>query len=72
MIKRFVVAALATIVAFPAFAQSYDPSIGSGNLNSAPYQKSQPPQLSSPHETRAQIPPYTKGHRAPALRKRSQ
>jgi hypothetical protein len=30
--KLVAAAALATIVAFPAFAQSYDPSIGSGNL----------------------------------------
>jgi hypothetical protein len=31
--KLVAAAALATVAAFPAFAQSYDPSIGSGNLN---------------------------------------
>ena len=70
MIKFLALAALVTIGAAPAFAQSYDPSVGSGNLNSVPYQKSQPPQSSSPYETRAQIPRYMKRHRAPAVEKR--
>jgi hypothetical protein len=33
----FAAAALAVLVASPAFAQSYDPDIGSGNLDSWPY-----------------------------------
>jgi hypothetical protein len=37
--KKIVLAAAALVfmVASPAFAQSYDPDIGSGNLDSAPY-----------------------------------
>jgi hypothetical protein len=70
MIKCLAFATLVTIGASPAFAQSYDPSIGSGNLNSVPYRKSQPAQLSNPYETRAQIPLDRKGHRAPALGKK--
>jgi hypothetical protein len=32
MNKLFAAVALATIIASPAFAQSYDPSVGSGNI----------------------------------------
>jgi hypothetical protein len=42
MIKSLALAALVTIGAAPAFAQSYDPSVGSGNLNSVAYQKVSP------------------------------
>jgi len=33
MKKLLVIGALATIIASPAFAQSYDPDLGSGNIN---------------------------------------
>ena len=33
MSKVVIAAALASVVAFPAFAQSFDPSLGSGNLS---------------------------------------
>jgi hypothetical protein len=32
MNKLFAVVALATVIASPAFAQSFDPSVGSGNI----------------------------------------
>ena len=32
MNKLFATVALATVIASPAFAQSYDPSVGSGNI----------------------------------------
>jgi opacity protein-like surface antigen len=47
-------AALVCVVASPAFAQSYDPDIGSGNLDSWPY-TSNP---DNPYASRAQISPY--------------
>jgi hypothetical protein len=40
MNKLFAAAAVATVIASP-MAQSYDPSVGSGNLNSAPYHHDQ-------------------------------
>ncbi len=58
--------ALATVVVSPAFAQSYDPSIGSGNLNSVPYRGNQTPQGSTPYDANAQIPGLGRGHRANA------
>ena len=45
---------LATVVAFPAFAQSYDPSVGSGNVNPGPYRKGQTLQLGASYHARAQ------------------
>ena len=32
--------AIAIVIASPAFAQSYDPSVGSGNIASSPYRSS--------------------------------
>lgn len=32
MNKLFAIVALATVIASPAFAQSFDPSVGSGNI----------------------------------------
>jgi hypothetical protein len=58
-------ATLATLVVSPALAQSYDPSVGSGNLNSVPYQAAPPAQGSTPHDAHAQIPQLGNGHRAP-------
>jgi hypothetical protein len=44
VMKRFIIAtALAAAIASPAFAQSYDPSVGSGNI--APKVVAQAPQL---------------------------
>jgi hypothetical protein len=50
-----IVAALmiATALASPAFAQSYDPSVGSGNIVNSPYQNN--PTVPA-HETYAQNP----------------
>jgi hypothetical protein len=36
MNKLFAALALATLIASPAFAQSYDPSVGSGNVAQQP------------------------------------
>jgi hypothetical protein len=44
VMKTIIAAAgLATLIAFPAFAQSYDPSVGSGNI--APRAQAQVPTL---------------------------
>ena len=53
------IVALATVVASPAMAQSYDPSIGSGNI--APRQQPAPP--SSPYDAHAQVTLGVQGHR---------
>ena len=51
--SKFIAAmALATVVASSAFAQSYDPSVGSGNLNATPYRGGQT-QGAPPHDARA-------------------
>jgi len=57
MSKLIAAVALATLVAFPAFAQSYDPSVGSGNVNPGAYRKGQTIQLSAPFHARAQARP---------------
>jgi hypothetical protein len=50
---RIVVAlAIATVFASPAFAQSYDPSVGSGNIVKSPYQN----HPTVPHDAYAQSP----------------
>jgi hypothetical protein len=49
MSKLLAAVVLATVIASSTFAQSYDPSSGSGNLNSATYQNDQPRQSSTPH-----------------------
>jgi len=46
-----IVAALA--IASPAFAQSYDPSVGSGNIASSPYRSSPTVPNSKPHHAYA-------------------
>jgi len=52
--KRLLAAvAFATVVAAPAFAQSFDPSVGSGNLNATPYRGGQALQGGTPHDARA-------------------
>jgi hypothetical protein len=54
--SKFIAAmALATVVASSAFAQSYDPSVGSGNLNATPYRGGQTLQGGTPHDARAQV-----------------
>ena len=60
------VATLAAVVASPAFAQSYDPSIGSGNLNAWPYRGSPPVQGNTGYEAQAQVPHVGSQHRARA------
>ena len=46
---------LATVIGSPALAQSYDPGVGSGNLNAAPYRSVQPIQSGVPFDARAQV-----------------
>ena len=53
MKKLLVAVTLATVVGSPAFAQSYDPGIGSGNLNAWPYR--QTIQSDPPYDARAQL-----------------
>ena len=50
-------AALVFVVASPAFAQSYAPDVGSGNLNSWPYTTNP----DNPYADRARIGPYANG-----------
>jgi hypothetical protein len=71
MKSLFAVVALATVVASPALAQSYDPSVGSGNLNSMPYQAAPPAQGSTPYDARAQIQQLGNAHHAPVQAPRS-
>jgi hypothetical protein len=54
MKKLLAAVAFATVVAAPAFAQSFDPSVGSGNLNATPYRGGQTLQGGTPHDARAQ------------------
>jgi len=54
--------AVATVVASPVLAQSYDPSVGSGNLNSAPYRTNQTAQGSTPYDARAQTRVLARRH----------
>jgi hypothetical protein len=62
----------ATLIASPALAQSYDPSVGSGNIASAPYRVDQAPQsvhqapqTGNPYAAYAQTPHARKGPRSP-------
>ena len=65
--NKLVAAAVLAVIASPAFAQSYDPSIGSGNLDSVPYQAAPPPsQGSAPYDAHAQVPQGARPHRTPA------
>jgi hypothetical protein len=45
MIKIVAAVALASVVAFSAWAQSYDPSVGSGNLNTTRHDDMSPPSI---------------------------
>jgi hypothetical protein len=54
MKKLLAAVAFATVVAAPAFAQSFDPSVGSGNLNATPYRGGQTLQGGTSHDARAQ------------------
>ena len=55
MKKTFLAAAaLLLVAASPALAQSYDPDVGTGNLDSLPY-TSDP---DNPYASRAEISPY--------------
>jgi hypothetical protein len=64
--NKLVAAAVLAVIASPALAQSYDPSIGTGNLDSVPYQAAPPSQGSTPFDAHAQVPQGTRPHRAPA------
>jgi hypothetical protein len=48
--------AIATVIASPAFAQSYDPSVGSGNIVSSPYRSSPTPPNGTLQHVYAQFP----------------
>jgi hypothetical protein len=55
MKKLLIAVTLATVVGSPALAQSYDPGIGTGNLNAAPYRNDQTVQSGMPYDARAQL-----------------
>jgi hypothetical protein len=46
---------VATVIGSPALAQSYDPGIGTGNLNARPYRTEQTIQSVTPYDARAQL-----------------
>ena len=48
--------AIATVIASPAFAQAYDPSVGSGNIVSSPYRSSPTVPNGKPHHAYAHTP----------------
>jgi hypothetical protein len=48
--------AIATVIASPAFAQSFDPSVGSGNIVSSPYRSNPIVPNGTPHHAYAQSP----------------
>jgi hypothetical protein len=56
MIRIVAALAIAMVIASPAFAQSYDPSVGSGNIVSSPYRSSPTVPHSNPHHAYAQSP----------------
>ena len=58
MTKIVAAVAIAMVIASPAFAQAYDPSVGSGNIVSSPYR-------SSPTVPQRQTPPRLRSY--PAL-----
>ena len=68
MKKLLVAATLATAVGSPAFAQSYDPGIGTGNLNARPYRNEQTIQLGTPYDARAQLRQFEPTKRVSAPR----
>ena len=49
MTKIVAAVAIAMVIASPAFAQAYDPSVGSGNIVSSPYRSSPTVPNSKPH-----------------------
>lgn len=53
MSKIVAALAIAMVIASPAFAQSYDPSVGSGNIASSPYRSSPTVPNSKPHHAYA-------------------
>ena len=70
MSKILAALAIATVIASPAFAQAYDPSVGSGNIVSSPYRSNPTVPGSKPHNAYAQSPravhsprAYTAPHR---------
>ena len=62
MKKLLAAVAFATVVAAPAFAQSFDPSVGSGNLNATPYRGGQTLQGDTPRDARAQTRQFESRH----------
>src|SRR5215204_1516466 len=56
MSKIVAALAIATVIASPAFAQSYDPSVGSGNIASSPYRSSPTVPNVKPHHAYAHTP----------------
>jgi hypothetical protein len=64
MSKIVAALAIATVIASPAFAQSFDPSVGSGNIVSSPYRSSPTVPNGQPHHAYAQSPRAVQSPRA--------
>jgi hypothetical protein len=56
MSKILAALAIATVTASPAFAQAYDPSVGSGNIVSSPYRTSPTVPNGTAHQAYARSP----------------
>jgi hypothetical protein len=56
MSKIVAALAIATVIASPAFAQSFDPSVGSGNIARSPYRSSPSVANGNAHQAYAQKP----------------
>jgi hypothetical protein len=74
MTKIAAALAIAAFIASPAFAQSYDPSVGSGNIVSSPYRSSPTVPDSKPHGAYAHSPRAVqspRGHTAPGRERKA-
>jgi hypothetical protein len=70
MKKLLVAMTFATVVGSPAFAQSYDPGVGTGNLNARPYRNDRAIQSGTPYDARAQLRQIERAKRMSAPREK--
>jgi hypothetical protein len=71
MTKIIAAVAIATVIASPAFAQAYDPSVGSGNIVSSPYRSSPTVASGKPHHAYAHSPRAMRAYTAPRRERRA-
>jgi hypothetical protein len=71
MSKIVAALAIATVIASPAFAQSFDPSVGSGNIARSPYRNSPSVTTSDAHRAYAQNPVESASATAPGRERKA-